>query len=171
MRVRISVLGRLRTGIALVDEIARLADAADHQPDIDLRPNGVTVRLRTTTPDRFSSLSEHDLELARQISRRPANLASSLSHPLPRTCRWRSPAIGRRSNQASVTVGSMQRSEANRCESRAVSWRANDDPLCSFCGRKRSDGNRRLIAGPDGVFICDACVELCAEILEEERAR
>jgi len=40
--------------------------------------------------------------------------------------------------------------------------------FCSFCGR-RQDQVKRLIAGPDGVFICDECVELCREILEEER--
>ncbi len=43
------------------------------------------------------------------------------------------------------------------------------DPVCSFCGRKKSDGNRRFIAGPDRVYICDECVELCVEIFEEER--
>ena len=43
------------------------------------------------------------------------------------------------------------------------------DPACSFCGKKKSDGNRRFIAGPAGVFICEDCVDLCAEILEEER--
>jgi ATP-dependent protease Clp ATPase subunit len=35
--------------------------------------------------------------------------------------------------------------------------------------RKKSDGNRRVVAGPEGVFICEECVDLCAEILEEER--
>ena len=38
---------------------------------------------------------------------------------------------------------------------------------CSFCG-KTEDQVRRLIAGPDGAFICDECVELCAGIIEEE---
>ncbi len=37
---------------------------------------------------------------------------------------------------------------------------------CSFCG-KTQDQVRRLIAGP-GVFICDECVELCMDIIEEE---
>jgi ATP-dependent Clp protease ATP-binding subunit ClpX len=37
---------------------------------------------------------------------------------------------------------------------------------CSFCG-KSQDQVRRLIAGPH-VYICDECVELCAEIIEEE---
>jgi len=46
---------------------------------------------------------------------------------------------------------------------------ANYDPVCSFCGRKKSDGNRRVVAGPAGVFICEECIDLCAEILEEER--
>jgi ATP-dependent Clp protease ATP-binding subunit ClpX len=45
---------------------------------------------------------------------------------------------------------------------------ANGDPVCSFCGRKLG-GNRRLIAGPAGVYICDECVDLCVELLEEER--
>ena len=49
------------------------------------------------------------------------------------------------------------------------SFGANSDPVCSFCGKKKSDGNRRYIAGPAGVYICEECVELCAEILEEER--
>ena len=43
------------------------------------------------------------------------------------------------------------------------------DPVCSFCGKKRSDGNRRFIAGLAGVYMCEDCVDLCAEILEEER--
>jgi ATP-dependent Clp protease ATP-binding subunit ClpX len=37
---------------------------------------------------------------------------------------------------------------------------------CSFCG-KSQDKVRKLIAGP-GVYICDECVELCNEILDEE---
>ena len=27
---------------------------------------------------------------------------------------------------------------------------------------------RKLIAGPDGVYICDECIDVCAEIIEEE---
>ena len=38
---------------------------------------------------------------------------------------------------------------------------------CSFCG-KTEDQVRRMIAGPDGAFICDECVEICAGIIEEE---
>ncbi len=38
---------------------------------------------------------------------------------------------------------------------------------CSFC-RRGHDEVERLIAGPDGVFICDNCVELCQRILFEE---
>ena len=47
---------------------------------------------------------------------------------------------------------------------------ANDErinrPVCSFCG-KPQEQVRRLVAGP-GVFICDECVELCREIIEED---
>ena len=38
---------------------------------------------------------------------------------------------------------------------------------CSFCGK--TDGQvRKLIAGPNGAYICDECVDICAEIIEEE---
>lgn len=40
---------------------------------------------------------------------------------------------------------------------------------CSFCN-KSEDQVRKLIAGPDGVFICDECIGICAEIMEEELA-
>ncbi len=40
---------------------------------------------------------------------------------------------------------------------------------CSFCGKPQSQV-RKLIAGPNGVFICDECVDICAEIIEEEYA-
>ena len=40
---------------------------------------------------------------------------------------------------------------------------------CSFCG-KTEDQVRKLIAGPDGAYICDECIEICAEIIEEEFA-
>ncbi len=39
---------------------------------------------------------------------------------------------------------------------------------CSFCG-KTQDQVHRLIAGPGGVYICDECVDLCREIIEEEQ--
>ena len=39
--------------------------------------------------------------------------------------------------------------------------------VCSFCG-KSADMARRLIAGPNDVFICDECIEVCKKILSEE---
>lgn len=46
--------------------------------------------------------------------------------------------------------------------------KGNDTRIrCSFCG-KTEDQVRKLIAGPDGVYICDECIEICAEIIEEE---
>src|SRR5258708_1537908 len=39
--------------------------------------------------------------------------------------------------------------------------------LCSSC-RRGDDEVNRLIAGQEGVFICDECVDLCREILDEE---
>lgn len=38
---------------------------------------------------------------------------------------------------------------------------------CSFCNKTQSQVHK-LIAGPDGAYICDECVEVCAEIIEEE---
>lgn len=38
---------------------------------------------------------------------------------------------------------------------------------CSFCG-KSQEQVRKLIAGPNNVYICDECVDVCAEIIEEE---
>lgn len=44
----------------------------------------------------------------------------------------------------------------------------NDEKFrCSFCG-KSQDQVRKLIAGPNGAYICDECVDICAEIIEEE---
>jgi ATP-dependent Clp protease ATP-binding subunit ClpX len=40
---------------------------------------------------------------------------------------------------------------------------------CSFCG-KSQDQVQRLIAGPGGVYICDECIDLCREIIEEEQS-
>jgi alkylhydroperoxidase/carboxymuconolactone decarboxylase family protein YurZ len=40
---------------------------------------------------------------------------------------------------------------------------------CSFCG-KSQEQVQRLIAGPGGVYICNECVDLCREIIEQEQA-
>ncbi|MCC6800872.1 MAG: ATP-dependent Clp protease ATP-binding subunit ClpX [Anaerolineae bacterium] len=41
---------------------------------------------------------------------------------------------------------------------------------CSFC-RRAADEVNRLISGPDGAFICDECVHLCMEVLNEDTPR
>lgn len=45
--------------------------------------------------------------------------------------------------------------------------RSDDRVRCSFCG-KTQEQVRKLIAGSNNVFICDECIDLCAEILDEE---
>ena len=57
--------GDFATGLKLVAEIGRLAEAAGHHPDLNLRPGVVEVRL--VTKDQWS-LTDVDLSLARQIS-------------------------------------------------------------------------------------------------------
>ena len=42
----------------------------------------------------------------------------------------------------------------------------NKNVKCSFCG-KPQDSVKKLIAGPNGVFICDECIKICDSILEE----
>ena len=44
----------------------------------------------------------------------------------------------------------------------------NDDQVrCSFCNKTQNQV-RKLIAGPNGAYICDECIDVCTEILEEE---
>lgn len=46
--------------------------------------------------------------------------------------------------------------------------KGNDTRIrCSFCG-KTEDQAKKLIAGPNGTYICDECVGICSEIIEEE---
>ena len=47
-----------------------------------------------------------------------------------------------------------------------MAGRSSDNIRCSFCN-KTQDQVRKLIAGPSGVYICDECVEICADIVEE----
>ena len=43
----------------------------------------------------------------------------------------------------------------------------NDNLFCSFCGKNQKEV-KKLIAGP-AVYICDECIQLCGEIIEEEK--
>jgi 4a-hydroxytetrahydrobiopterin dehydratase len=65
--------GSFGAGVALVNAIRRLADDADLQPDVDLRPDGVTVRLRR---EGVGGLTEREVVLARQISEAARELGS-----------------------------------------------------------------------------------------------
>lgn len=48
-----------------------------------------------------------------------------------------------------------------------MAGKLNEVIRCSFCNKSQAQV-RKLIAGPNGVFICDECVETCSEIIEEE---
>ncbi|HEU4832302.1 MAG TPA: 4a-hydroxytetrahydrobiopterin dehydratase [Actinomycetota bacterium] len=86
--------GSFAEGLALVDAIGALADAANHHPDVDLRSDGVTVRLRSGSDGR---LSERDIALARQISA----AARELGVPI---CQWtRRRPVSRRPSRQAVT--------------------------------------------------------------------
>jgi len=45
----------------------------------------------------------------------------------------------------------------------------NDNLFCSFCGKNQKEV-KKLIAGP-AVYICDECIQLCSEIIEEEKGK
>jgi 4a-hydroxytetrahydrobiopterin dehydratase len=54
-------------GARLVQAISELPGLDDHPPDVDMRPDGVTVRLITITDD-YYGMSQRDIEVARRIS-------------------------------------------------------------------------------------------------------
>jgi 4a-hydroxytetrahydrobiopterin dehydratase len=57
--------GSFAKGLALVNAIGELAEAADHHPDVDLRIEGVTVRLKSFD---VGWLTQRDVKMATQIS-------------------------------------------------------------------------------------------------------
>ncbi|GAB4144111.1 MAG: hypothetical protein Fur0021_00400 [Candidatus Promineifilaceae bacterium] len=68
--------GSFTAGARLVQAISQLPGIADHPPDVDLRRDGVTVRLITYTDD-YYGMSLRDIELARQISAAARGLSLS----------------------------------------------------------------------------------------------
>lgn len=48
-----------------------------------------------------------------------------------------------------------------------MAGRNEEQIRCSFCNKTQSQV-RKLIAGPNGAYICDECIDVCSEILEEE---
>jgi ATP-dependent Clp protease ATP-binding subunit ClpX len=43
----------------------------------------------------------------------------------------------------------------------------DDELFCSFCGKPKSM-TKKLIAGPNGIYICDVCIDVCKEIVKQE---
>ncbi|MFD0373597.1 VOC family protein [Streptomyces sp. NPDC127114] len=64
--------GTFAAGARFVAELAALPETADRAPDVDVRPDGVTVRLVTVT-DELYGLTEHHPALAQRISRLAAD--------------------------------------------------------------------------------------------------
>ena len=46
--------------------------------------------------------------------------------------------------------------------------RTDKNQICSFCGKPASP-KRKLIAGPDGIYICDQCVAVCQSIINDDQ--
>lgn len=47
-----------------------------------------------------------------------------------------------------------------------ANYKIKKDVCCSFCGKTESEV-KKLVAGPDGVFICDSCVRVCEKVIRE----
>jgi ClpX C4-type zinc finger len=84
----------------------------------------------------------------RKAHMRSATALRESTAPAARPERWRNGRNGRNGRERD-----MARKSQRLC--------------CSFCGKSR-DHVRRLIAGPNGVYICDECVTLCNEIIADE---
>ena len=46
----------------------------------------------------------------------------------------------------------------------------NEQLTCSFCGKPK-EMVERLLAGPNGIFICNECIEACADVLKEDNRK
>jgi 4a-hydroxytetrahydrobiopterin dehydratase len=66
----------LATSARLAQAIASIPGIEDHRPDLDIRPDGVTVRLVTYTDD-YYGMSRRDIEVARAITAAAADLGLS----------------------------------------------------------------------------------------------
>ena len=45
-----------------------------------------------------------------------------------------------------------------------------DQLFCSFCGKPK-ELTKRLIAGPNGIYICDECIEICRDVMQEDNTK
>src|SRR6188472_1694021 len=59
---------------------------------------------------------------------------------------------------------SKEQAKARRLAERRLGMKLPKVLLCSFCGKSQHQVEK-LIAGPRGVFICNACVSLCDDVI------
>src|SRR3954464_809856 len=91
---------------------------------------------------------------------RPSRTASSMRSSRPGT--WPTPAA------PSTGPAEPGRAEDSGGDDVAKFGDGGELLKCSFCGKSQKQV-KKLIAGP-GVYICDECIDLCNEIIEEELA-
>ena len=109
--------------------------------------------------------------LARARSQRVETLSAQLQSPLRLKGREARPSnkqsSGRVSPCRNLSDGAYNGTKRRR-ESSVVArpTDSNEQLLCSFCGKSQRQV-KKLIAGP-GVYICDECIDLCNEIIDEE---
>lgn len=111
---------------------------------------------------RIQSLRALQMLLADILALLNAENADVASQRLARHERWLKERIAGHQQMLQL-LHAMQRGNGNSIEKEAgVKRKAYQ---CSFCGKDQG-AVERLIAGPNGVFICDECVALCHEILD-----
>jgi 4a-hydroxytetrahydrobiopterin dehydratase len=87
--------GSFAAGARPVAAISELPGLDEHHPDVDVRFDGVTVRLITVTPDHYG-LTGREVELARRISAVARDLGVPGRRLWSSSVRWTSPVRSRR---------------------------------------------------------------------------
>ena len=138
-----------------------LLTAAEVAEILDIHPRTVGEYIRDGKLRAFQlgggwKISEHALRaFVREQTQGPGASPAGASHPIARAL-----------DEALMTL----LPEPPARESRRPAARGRGANRCSFCGKAQEDV-RRLIAGPNLIFICDACIGLCNGILAAEEGR
>ena len=138
-----------------------LLTAAEVAEILDIHPRTVGEYIRDGKLRAFQlgggwKISEHALRaFVREQTQSPGASPAGASHPIARAL-----------DEALMTL----LPGPPVPESRRPGARGRGTHRCSFCGKAQEDV-RRLIAGPNLIFICDDCIGLCNRILTAEEGR
>ena len=138
-------VGSFAEAARFVAAIAEVAEVVGHFPDVDVRPEGVTVR---TASGEYGALSHRDVELARQISAEAGSCGSSRTPP-----RSRSWALRWHRMQAATSVRSGPQPSGTGALDRTKTSSIGTD-VTRTCRSKASALPSRGVAGPTSTSAC-----------------